>query len=62
MHANRAPGQHLGWHGPAAEQASPCCYCRHIGGGPQPEQSRAMDVDYGGMNFEISQLDAVLTL
>jgi hypothetical protein len=35
--------------------------CRHIGGGAQ-ERSRAVDVDYGGMHFQISQLDGVLEL
>lgn len=39
---------------------SHCTTCRHLGGGG--ERSRAVDVDYGGMNFEISQLDAVLEL
>ena len=35
---------------------------RHIGGGGGIGGAQAVDVDYGGMSFEVSQLDAVLEL
>lgn len=34
------------------------CCCRHLGAGGN--RGTAVDVDYGGVSFEVTQLDGVL--
>jgi hypothetical protein len=36
------------------------CCCRHLGAGGN--RNTAVDVDYGGVSFEVTQLDGVLEL
>jgi hypothetical protein len=52
-------------HGPELKLHSCCCCCRcccrHLGGSGS-NGNTAVDVDYGGASFEISQLDGVLEI